>query len=63
MQPNQPNRDRKASPLENRQAAWMEILETVVLILASFFDPTPTSTLLLKLCFQVLKLLRRPPID
>lgn len=38
--------------------AWMAIVETAVITIALSLDPTGTAPTLLKLCFQLLEVLR-----
>ena len=42
----------------DREDAWMSIVETAVITIALSFDPTGTAPTLLKLCFQLLEVLR-----
>ena len=43
----------------DREDAWMTIVETIVLFLATWLNPqTGISIFALKLCFQILKTLR-----
>ncbi|OUC15113.1 MAG: hypothetical protein B0A82_08580 [Alkalinema sp. CACIAM 70d] len=58
---------RKADSKSNldREDAWMQVIEFAVIFLATWLNPSAgISIFLLKLCFQILKVLRhhhRPP--
>ena len=53
---NQPNLSKKSNL--DREDAWMSIAETAVITIALSLDPTGTAPTLLKLCFQLLEVLR-----